>query len=70
MQLGKLITYYRSQSKFLVCLRDFNEDATSAGPIQNFTNGQGFKQIYDFKTTVGATILDHFYLSNSLIEKV
>lgn len=70
MQLEKLITYYRSQSKSLVCLGDFNEDATSAGPIQNFMIAQGFKQIVDFKTTEGATILDHVYLSNSLIGKV
>lgn len=32
MQLEKVITYYKSRSKFFVCLGDFNEDATSTGP--------------------------------------
>lgn len=70
MQLEKLIKNYRSQNKFLVFLGDFNEDATSAGPIQTFMIDQGFKQIVDFKTTEGATILDHVYLSKSLKGKV
>lgn len=65
-QLQQLITYYRSQSKFLVCLGDFNEDATFVGPIQSFMINQGYKQIVNFKTTEGATILDHVYLSKSL----
>lgn len=30
----------------------------------------GLKQIVDFKTTEGATILDHIYLSESLMGKV
>lgn len=70
VQLEKIITHYRSQSKFLVCLGDFNEDATSPGPIQVFMIDHGFKQIVDFKTTKGATILDHIYLSESLMGKV
>lgn len=69
-QLQQLITYYRSQSKFLVCLGDFNEDATFVGPIQSFMINQGYKQIVNFKTTEGATILDHVYLSKSLNGKV
>lgn len=70
MQLEKVITFYKSQSKFLVCIGDFNEDATSTGPIQSFMIQKGFKQIVNFKTTEGATILDHVYLSKSLIANV
>lgn len=33
-------------------------------------NNQGYRQVVDFKTTEGATILDHVYLSNSLLAKV
>nr|XP_034326029.1 uncharacterized protein LOC105328139 [Crassostrea gigas] len=60
------ITFPNSQTSE----NDFNEDATSAGPIQTFMIDQGFKQIVDFKTTEGATILDHVYLSKSLKGKV
>lgn len=70
MQREKIIAYYRSQSKFLVCLGDFNEDATSPGPIQTFMINQGYRQIVDFKTTEGATILDHVYVSKSLKAEV
>lgn len=70
IQLEKIIAYYRSRSKFLVCLGDFNEDAKSPGPIQTFMINQGFRQIVDFKTTEGASILDHVYWSNSLMATV
>lgn len=69
-QLEKVIAYYRFQCKLFVCLGDFNEDATSAGPIQNFMINKGCKQIVDFKTTEGATILDHVYVSTSLKAEV
>lgn len=70
MQLEKIIAYYRSWSKFLVCLGDFNEDATTPGPIQTIMINQSYRQIVDLKTTEGATILDHVYLSNFLMAKV
>lgn len=69
-ELEKVIVFYRLQGKSFVCIGDFNEDATSAGPIQCFMKNQGCKQIVNFKTTEGATILDHVYLSTSLIAKV
>lgn len=69
-QLEKLIEYYKLQSQNFVCLGDFNEDAQSPGPIQTFMTNKGFKQIVDFKTTEGATTLDHVYLSSSINAKV
>lgn len=66
----KMIAFYRLQGKPFVCIGDFNEDATSGGPIQCFMKKQGCKQIVDFKTTEGANTLDHVYLSKSLIAKV
>ncbi|XP_062614203.1 uncharacterized protein LOC134275940 [Saccostrea cucullata] len=70
LQFEKVMSYYKSQSKFCVCLGDFNEDARSAGSIQTFMTNQGFKQIVNFNTTEGATILDHVYLSTSLQAEV
>ncbi|XP_062615266.1 uncharacterized protein LOC134277003, partial [Saccostrea cucullata] len=70
LQFDKVISYYKSQSKFCVCLGDFNEDARSAGSIQTFMKNQGLKQMVDFNTTEGATILDHVYLSTSLHAEV
>lgn len=67
-QLEKLIEYYKLQSQNFVCLGDFNEDAQS--PIQTFMTNKDFKQIVDFKTTEGATTLDHVYLSSSINAKV
>lgn len=70
LELEKVIAFYRLQGKPFVCIGDFNEDATSGGPIQCFMKKQGCKQIVDFKTTEGANTLDHVYLSKSLIAKV
>ncbi|XP_062618494.1 uncharacterized protein LOC134280069 [Saccostrea cucullata] len=70
LQFEKVMSYYRSQSQFCVCLGDFNEDAKSAGTIQTFMTNQGLKQMVDFNTTEGATILDHVYLSTSLHAEV
>ncbi|XP_062614313.1 uncharacterized protein LOC134276047 [Saccostrea cucullata] len=70
LQFEKVMSYYKSQSKFCVCLGDFNEDARSAGSIQTFMTNQGFKQLVNFNTTEGATILDHVYLSTSLQAEV
>lgn len=68
MQLEKVVTYYKSQSKFFACVGDFNEDASSEGPIQTFMINHGCRQIVNFKTTEGATILDHVYMSK--VERV
>ncbi|XP_062579086.1 uncharacterized protein LOC134241009 [Saccostrea cucullata] len=70
IQFEKAIALYKSVFKFVVCLGDFNEDARYVGSIQNFMIQQGFRQIVDFNTTEGATILDHVYLSTSLQAKV
>ncbi|XP_062609537.1 uncharacterized protein LOC134271330 [Saccostrea cucullata] len=70
VQLERVITYYRLQSKFFVCLGDFNEDARSLGVIQAFMSSQDFKQVVHFNTTEGATILDHVYISARLEAKV
>ena len=71
--LQNLINYYSSCHKYLVCVGDFNENAKSDGPIQMFMNQNGFKQLVDFFTTEGATILDHVYVSpvlNVEVQKV
>ena len=64
--LKRMIDLLRSPNRGLVCIGDFNEDAGSTGPIQAFMNDNGLKQIVDFNTTEGATILDHVYISSSL----
>ena len=61
-----MIDVIRLQSRFLVCIGDFNEDAHSKGPIQYFMKEQEFNQIVDFNTTEGATILDHVYIAAPL----
>ncbi|XP_062597054.1 uncharacterized protein LOC134258504 [Saccostrea cucullata] len=66
MQFEKVVAHFMSQCKFLVCLGDFNEDARCTGVIQTFMLNRGFKQMVDFNTTEGGTILDHVYLSRSL----
>ncbi|XP_062613488.1 uncharacterized protein LOC134275232 [Saccostrea cucullata] len=73
LQLEKVIAYYRLQKTFFVCLGDFNEDARTVGAIQTFMSNQGFKQLVDFNTTEGATVLDHVYVSTNLkanVEKI
>ena len=64
--LKKVIDVIKLQSRCLVCIGDFNEDAHSKGPIQSFMNEQNFTQIVDFNTTEGATILDHVYITAPL----
>ncbi|XP_062569279.1 uncharacterized protein LOC134231343 [Saccostrea cucullata] len=70
VQFEKVVKYLRSQYRFFICLGDFNEDARSIGVIQTSMLNQGFKQMVDFNTTEGGTILDHVYLSKSLQAKV
>ena len=64
--LKNVIDFIRLQSRYLVCIGDFNEDAHSRGPIQSFMSEYDFKQIVDFNTTEGATILDHVYVTAPL----
>ena len=64
--LKEVIDSFRTENKSLLCIGDFNEDAKTKGPIQNFMNEQGLTQIVEFNTTEGATILDHVYVSSSL----
>ena len=64
--LKKVINVVRLQSRRLVCIGDFNEDAHSKGPIQSFMTEHNFNQIVDFNTTEGATILDHVYITAPL----
>lgn len=66
LQLEKVIVHYKSLKKELICLGDFNEDARSAGPIQNFMITKGFMQKVEFSTTEGSTTLEDVYLSTSL----
>ena len=51
-----------SQSRCIVCIGDFNEDAHSSGHIQAFMNEQNSNQIVHFNTKEGATIPDHVYI--------
>ena len=64
--LQKLIVHFKSCHKSVVLVGDFNEDAMTKGPIQNFMSEHDFKQAVNFFTTEGATILDHVYVANSL----
>ncbi|XP_062599362.1 uncharacterized protein LOC134260845 [Saccostrea cucullata] len=70
VQLEMVIEHYRLQKRFIVCLGDFNEDARSFGVIQTFMGKQGFKQMVNFSTTEGATVLDHVYMSHNLEAEV
>ena len=66
MHLQKLIDHFKLCHKFVVVVGDFNEDAKVGGPIQTFMSKHCFKQVVNFCTTEGATILDHVYVANSL----
>lgn len=64
--LQKVIETYCSSHRHVVCLGDFNEDAQSNGPIQNFMESHRMTQMVHFSTTEGGTILDHVYVSNGV----
>lgn len=45
---------------------DCNEDAKQSGPIQTFFKNKNYRQVVNFSTTEGGTILDHVYISSNM----
>lgn len=64
--LKSLVAEISLHTKNCIFVGDFNEDASSNGPIQTFMKNSGFRQIVHFFTTEGGTALDHVYISNSI----
>ncbi|XP_062600922.1 uncharacterized protein LOC134262538 [Saccostrea cucullata] len=64
--LQKVVDYFKVLYSQCLVLGDFNEDAQLNGPIQKMLETNGFKQIVNFATTEGNTILDHVYITEQM----
>lgn len=64
--LQHVLNFLSNKSGNIVIMGDFNEDAKQNGPIQTFFKNKKYRQLVNFSTTEGGTILDHVYISNNM----